>query len=207
MRLRAPWLRSRRVLLLDEPLSNLDAKLREQMRVELKGIHESLNITTVFVTHDQEEALALSDRIALMADGELVEVGTPTDLYLRPARRITADFLGSSNFVPGEVRENRAGDEIVIQSVVGIFSARRGAEWHDGSRASLFFRPEYVEFLSDAMTAGETRNQGSATVERTIFLRRLRRRDPEMRRCPVARADASFANAHRGRAREIQGRA
>jgi iron(III) transport system ATP-binding protein len=159
-----------KVLLLDEPLSNLDAKLREQMRVELKAIHESLNITTVFVTHDQEEALALSDRIALMADGELVEVGTPADLYLRPARRITADFLGSSNFLPGEVIKTGAGDEIVIQSAIGIFSARRSAEWQDHRRALLFFRPEYVEFLSDAHTAGEARNQGSATVERMIFL-------------------------------------
>jgi iron(III) transport system ATP-binding protein len=83
------------ILLLDEPLSNLDAKLREQMRFELKGIHESLNITTVFVTHDQEEALALSDRIGLMIDGQLLEVGAPTDLYLRPAHRVTADILGT----------------------------------------------------------------------------------------------------------------
>ena len=89
---------STQVLLLDEPLSNLDAKLREQMRFELKALHESLNITTVYVTHDQEEALALSDRIGLMHEGALLEVGAPNDLYLRPAHRITADFLGNSEF-------------------------------------------------------------------------------------------------------------
>jgi len=81
------------VLLLDEPLSNLDAKLREQMRIELKSLQESFHITTVYVTHDQEEALALSDRIGLMHEGTLLEIGAPADLYLRPARGITADFL------------------------------------------------------------------------------------------------------------------
>jgi iron(III) transport system ATP-binding protein len=158
-----------KVLLLDEPLSNLDAKLREQMRVELKAIHESLDITTVFVTHDQEEALALSDVIALVVDGELVEAGTPTDLYLRPARRITADFLGSSNFVPGEARQTGAGDELVIDSALGPFIARRSAEWRDGSRVALFFRPEYVELITGEKTLADERNCGSAIVERVIF--------------------------------------
>ena len=92
------------VLLLDEPLSNLDAKLREQMRFELKSLQESFGITTVYVTHDQEEALALSDRIGLMHEGMLLEVGAPTDLYLRPAHRITADFLGTANFIAGQRR-------------------------------------------------------------------------------------------------------
>ena len=114
------------VLLLDEPLSNLDAKLREQMRFELKTLHESLNITTVYVTHDQEEALALSDQIGLMDEGVLLEVGVPTDLYLHPAHRITADFLGTANFVPAQVKRsgNQPGDEMLVESPLGAFVAR-----------------------------------------------------------------------------------
>jgi iron(III) transport system ATP-binding protein len=159
-----------KVLLLDEPLSNLDAKLREQMRVELKTIHESLNITTVFVTHDQQEALALSDRIALLVDGEVVESGAPRDLYLRPARRVTADFLGTSNFIPGEVRRRGPGDNIAFESVLGTFVARQSADWKDGNKGSLFFRPEYVKLSGEGKTPNEEQNHGSATVERVIFL-------------------------------------
>ena len=160
------------VLLLDEPLSNLDAKLREQMRFELKGIHESLNITTVFVTHDQEEALALSDRIGLMHEGELVEVGTPGDLYLRPAHRITADFLGTSNFVPVQVKRsgNQVWDEMVVESPLGAFVARRSVEWQEGMQAVLFFRPEYVELFDDNNRSDNETNTGAGIVERVVFL-------------------------------------
>ena len=106
------------VLLLDEPLSNLDAKLREQMRFELKSLQESFGITTVYVTHDQEEALALSDRIGLMHEGLLLEVGSPSDLYLRPAHRITADFLGTANFIAGQVARPgiAAWDEMLLDT-------------------------------------------------------------------------------------------
>jgi iron(III) transport system ATP-binding protein len=160
------------VLLLDEPLSNLDAKLREQMRFELKTIHESLNITTVFVTHDQEEALALSDRIGLMHEGELLEVGTPGDLYLRPAHRITADFLGTANFVPVQVKRsgNQAWDEMVVESPLGAFVARRSIEWQEGMPALLFFRPEYVEFFDGNNPSDNGTNTGAGIVERVVFL-------------------------------------
>ena len=119
------------VLLLDEPLSNLDAKLREQMRFELKTLQESFGITTVYVTHDQEEALALSDRIGLMHEGALIEVGSPSDLYLRPAHRVTADFLGTANFVSAQVERNgsQPWDEMLVATSIGSFSAQRSAEW------------------------------------------------------------------------------
>ena len=158
-----------RVLLLDEPLSNLDAKLREQMRFELKALQESFGITTVYVTHDQEEAMALSDRIALMHDGALLEVGTSADLYLRPAHRITADFLGTANFVPANVENpgSDAGAEVLLDSPLGRFIARRGAEWRPGSHSELFFRPENVE-LSDGSVRGLNRSSG--IVERATFL-------------------------------------
>jgi iron(III) transport system ATP-binding protein len=160
------------VLLLDEPLSNLDAKLREQMRFELKTLHESLNITTVYVTHDQEEALALSDRIGLMHEGALIEIGAPMELYTRPAHRVTADFLGSANFIPATVEGggDQPWDEMLVTSALGKFTARRSPEWQPGMAASLFFRPENVELLTDGDVAANEANHGSALVERATFL-------------------------------------
>jgi iron(III) transport system ATP-binding protein len=160
------------VLLLDEPLSNLDAKLREQMRFELKALQESFGITTVYVTHDQEEALALSDRIGLMHEGALIEVGSPTDLYLRPAHRVTADFLGTANFVAAQVERNgsQPWDEMLVATPVGGFVAQRSVEWQPGMTAQLFFRPESVEFLDQAAAADNSPNQGAGVVERVTFL-------------------------------------
>jgi iron(III) transport system ATP-binding protein len=160
------------VLLLDEPLSNLDAKLREQMRFELKALHDAMKITTVYVTHDQEEALAISDRIGLMHEGALLEEGSPAELYLHPAHKITADFLGSSNFVPAKVRQsgNHAGDEMLVESSIGSFVAQRSAEWQPGMPALLFFRPEYVNLSESPDGIANERNRGAATVERITFL-------------------------------------
>ena len=92
-----------RVFLLDEPLSNLDAKLRVEVRDEIRALQQRLGLTTVFVTHDQEEALAISDRMAIMHDGIVQQVGTPQQLYERPANLFVADFLGRMNFMPGRV--------------------------------------------------------------------------------------------------------
>jgi iron(III) transport system ATP-binding protein len=160
------------VLLLDEPLSNLDAKLREQMRFELKSLHDAMKITTVFVTHDQEEALAISDRIGLMHEGALLETGTPAELYLHPAHKITADFLGSANFVRAQVREsgNHPGDPMLVESPIGPFVARRSAEWQPGMAALLFFRPEYVSLSENFNGNADGTNSGIAVVERSTFL-------------------------------------
>jgi iron(III) transport system ATP-binding protein len=160
------------VLLLDEPLSNLDAKLREQMRFELKALQESFGITTVYVTHDQEEALALSDRIGLMHEGALIEVGAPAELYLRPAHRLTADFLGTANFIPARAERNGSEpwDEMMVATAIGAFSAQRSVEWQPGMAAQLFFRPESVEFVDGACAADNQANSGSAVVERVTFL-------------------------------------
>ena len=159
------------VLLLDEPLSNLDAKLREQMRFELKSLQESFGITTVYVTHDQEEALALSDRIGLMHEGALLEVGAPMELYTRPAHRVTADFLGTANFIAGQVERpgNNAWDEMLIATPMGKFVARRSVEWQPGMAAELFFRPESIELVDGSISNGAA-NHGSALVERVTFL-------------------------------------
>jgi iron(III) transport system ATP-binding protein len=101
------------VLLLDEPLSNLDAKLREQARAWLKRLQEELGITTVYVTHDQDEALALSDRIAVMSGGRMLQVGTPTDIYESPATAEVAAFIGRCNFLEAKVEESRSTGVVV----------------------------------------------------------------------------------------------
>lgn len=98
-------IRNPKVLLLDEPLSNLDAKLREKMRFEIKSLVRRMHITTVYVTHDQAEAMVISDRIAIMDKGNIAQVGSPEEIYKRPASRFVADFIGTTNFIAGEVAE------------------------------------------------------------------------------------------------------
>src|SRR3954462_3431688 len=98
------------LLLLDEPLSNLDAKLRHHMRFELKRIQRELNLTTIYVTHDQSEALALSHEIAVMNDGRIVQIGSPRDVYERPRNRFVADFVGTTNFLDGKVTSVNPGN-------------------------------------------------------------------------------------------------
>jgi iron(III) transport system ATP-binding protein len=180
---------------LDEPLSNLDAKLREQMRFELKALQESFGITTVYVTHDQEEALALSDRIGLMHEGALIEVGSPADLYVRPAHRVTADFLGTANFIPAQVERNgeQPWDEMLVATPIGPFVAQRSVEWQPGATTQLFFRPESVVFLDNGTAVVEGPNQSSAVVERVTFLGNsadviLRCNDLKLRESSGARA-------------------
>ena len=123
------------VLLLDEPLSNLDAKLRVQMRRELLRLHERLGITTIFVTHDQEEAMTICDRIAVLDQGVIQQVGTPMELFDRPANRFVAQFVGSVNLFEGAIR--RDGRRCVLRSpALGDVRAARGARARPTRRAS-----------------------------------------------------------------------
>ena len=138
-----------RVLLLDEPLSNLDAKLREEMQIELRTILRSLGTTTILVTHDQAEAMALSDRISVMNAGRIEQVGTPTQVYERPATPFVAGFLGKTNVLPIEVRAHAGGTAAVIG----------GARWPLPGRvapgmASATIRPEKISFVLDGADAG-----------------------------------------------------
>jgi len=114
-----------KVLLLDEPLGALDKKLREQMQIELRQLQQQLGITFVFVTHDQEEALTLSDRIAVMSDGEVIEIATPAELYESPSSRFVADFIGSMNFFEGEVIDSKARNTTVASELLGTLSPQR----------------------------------------------------------------------------------
>jgi iron(III) transport system ATP-binding protein len=104
-----------KVLLMDEPLSNLDAKLRESMRTEIRRIQRSLGITSVYVTHDQIEAMTLSDRVVVMNQGLIEQVGTPLEVYRHPNSRFVADFIGRANFIEATVTSSRAG-ELVVQT-------------------------------------------------------------------------------------------
>ena len=144
------------ILLLDEPLSNLDAKLRERMRVELKQLQRRTGITFVYVTHDQAEALALSDQIAVMHGGKLQQYGTPDDVYRRPANKIVADFMGIVNFVPGTAR----GDDLIEIDGIQMRSPHaRGLV--AGELLDIAVRPENVRLFRDA--TGEPRLTGTIT--------------------------------------------
>lgn len=134
---------SPKVLLLDEPLSNLDAKLREQARVWLKRLQSELGITTVYVTHDQEEALAMSDRIAVMSNGNMLQVAPPEEIYERPATAEVAAFIGRSNFLDGTITST-IGDRAVVrlEDTGETVTAVLTGEMHDGDSVTVAFRPE-----------------------------------------------------------------
>jgi iron(III) transport system ATP-binding protein len=155
------------VLLLDEPLSNLDAKLRSQMRRDLTALQRSLGHTTVYVTHDQDEALALAHRVALMRDGEIIEESDPVSMYQHPRHPFTAAFLGAANFVSCSIQGRpRDGEKIEVDTVFGRFSAvaRRGEE----AEPKLFFRPHNVR-LETGQVDGQP-NRGTAEVVDVQFL-------------------------------------
>jgi len=146
-----------RVLLLDEPLSALDKKLREQMQGELRRLQRQVGITFILVTHDQEEALIMSDRIAVMFDGEISQLATPQQLYRRPVSRQVADFIGVMNFLPAAVSAVNGG--MVACEVAGLGRVEIDAEQCPaGAKAgegSVGFRPETLTMLYEGETAGE----------------------------------------------------
>lgn len=135
---------SPKVLLLDEPLSALDLKLRQAMREELKQLQKDTGITFVFVTHDQEEALAMSDRIAVMSEGEIQQIGGPTDIYEHPINRFVADFIGDTNFLDGEIVN--LNDDLVTCKIGSnsVYEAANSGGHQVGDQVSLFIRPEKI---------------------------------------------------------------
>ncbi len=111
--------REPKLLLLDEPMSNLDAKLREQMRLELRALQRQLEITTIYVTHDQVEALAMSNFVAVMHEGRIAQIGPPREIYERPATQFVTDFIGSTNLLPGRVVGSAGGDRYRVETAYG----------------------------------------------------------------------------------------
>lgn len=155
-------------LLLDEPLSNLDAKLREQMRYELKRLQKQTGLTTVYVTHDQEEALAMSDIIVVMYEGEIVEIGTPLELYQNPKKRFTAHFIGNSNFVKSKKAGPAETDgHVVVDNEFGRFSAKDYTGNTDES-CELSFRAHNIRLLPEK--PDDHFNVGAGRVKDLIFL-------------------------------------
>ncbi|MES2694779.1 MAG: ABC transporter ATP-binding protein [Verrucomicrobiota bacterium] len=134
-----------RCLLLDEPLSNLDAKLRLEMRTEIRRVCKEFKLTTVYVTHDQKEALSISDRMAILDKGHVLQVGAPRDVYRRPTCKIVADFIGETDFIPGKLVSLGAGGTASVQTSVGQFEGVLGdpaAKPAVGAAVTLSVRPE-----------------------------------------------------------------
>lgn len=159
--------RKPKLLLLDEPLSNLDAKLREEMRVELKELARAVGITTFFVTHDQVEALALSDVIGVIMNGELIEMGTPYEMYVRPKNKLIAEFLGTVNALQGRVV--RTGDRGVVETELGaIVVDLSKTEVRQDESVFVVIRPEGLVCSRERGDVSENVFEG--TVKRALFL-------------------------------------
>lgn len=133
------------LLLLDEPLSNLDARLRIEMREEIRRIHSETRITTVYVTHDQKEALSLAEQMAVMDRGVVAQVGGPRAVYRKPATQFVADFIGETNWLDGEVR-GRADGHLEIGTELGVWKCMEAGDSAPGRKVRIGFRPETVRF-------------------------------------------------------------
>ena len=144
-----------KVLLLDEPLSALDLKLRQTMQLELKRIQREVGITFIFVTHDQEEALTMSDRIAVMSHGKVLQVGEPVSIYERPNCKFVADFIGDTNFLEGEVRQSEKGQLIIFVPKLGNeVHGMSESEFKRGDQVIISIRPEKIR-LSEQPTLNQ----------------------------------------------------
>jgi putative spermidine/putrescine transport system ATP-binding protein len=143
-----------KLVLMDEPLGALDKRLREQLQLEIKRIHKELGVTVLYVTHDQEEALVLSDRITVMSEGRIEQVGKPDELYFHPATEFVAQFLGASNLIPARI-ESVAGDVATLVTESGLtFRAGTGGAGASEGRVKALVRPEAIRLEPAAGAAG-----------------------------------------------------
>ena len=154
------------VLLLDEPLSNLDAKLREELRAEIRDIQQRLGMTAVFVTHDQAEALTMSDRVAVMQAGRLEQVGTPTEIYERPATPFVAGFIGRTNKVAATVEAASSSGSTLVAGGLRFTAPRVLPR---GTRVTAMIRPHRMRVSKVPASAASDSNDVSATVRRVVF--------------------------------------
>ncbi len=157
------------ILLLDEPLSNLDANLREEMRFEIRRLHDEFHITSIYVTHDQSEAMVIADRICVMNQGRLEQVGTPEEIYDRPRTRFVAEFVGKTNLLSGTVEENQRiglGNGLLLH--VG-----NGENLNSREKVCVSVRPHNIQLIQDKTEAEKYSNRGfnlfTATVGRRIY--------------------------------------
>jgi spermidine/putrescine transport system ATP-binding protein len=162
-----------KLLLLDEPLSALDRNLRQSMRLELKNLQHELGISFIFVTHDQEEALTMSNRIVVMDEGRIQQVGTPTEVYDHPDNSFVAHFLGESNLLPGQVHsQDHLGTRIKTDS--GLIITVRHCDARVGSRVTVMIRPEHLQLAATPSSTASSKDQPalqiSGTLQQTMFV-------------------------------------
>jgi iron(III) transport system ATP-binding protein len=157
-----------RCLLLDEPLSNLDAKLRLEMRTEIRRVCKEFKLTTVYVTHDQKEALSISDRMAILEGGRILQVGSPREIYRRPARRTVAHFIGETDFLPGKVVSVESG-KVSVRTPIGVFDGVAGdpnAGLNVEDEVTLSIRPECWTLSREA----PVRNAVKGKIGEAVYL-------------------------------------
>lgn len=166
------------VLLLDEPLSNLDAKIRINVRTEIRKLQKKLNITSIYVTHDQEEALVISDKIVVMNQGKIEQVGTPMEIYYHPQTLFVADFVGQVNIVKGRVVEVEEPKMIAkIDSEIGQLLVKNEVDLKPGGEVHLIFRPEMVELFKQMPSEDREANLVKGLVDTVQFLGNILRAD------------------------------
>ncbi|WEX11161.1 ABC transporter ATP-binding protein [Chelativorans sp. AA-79] len=163
-----------RVVLMDEPLSALDRRLRESIQIEIRDLHQRLGSTILFVTHDQGEALTMSDRIAVLDAGRIVQVGTPVEIYRHPVNRFVASFVGESNLIEAEIVQKR-GSTMTLKSRAGYVFNAESRNAIDVGRATVLVRPERIAVFDEA-TPGST----PATVTSALFLGEILRIEARM---------------------------
>jgi ABC-type Fe3+/spermidine/putrescine transport system ATPase subunit len=177
------------VLLLDEPLSNLDAKIRQSVRAEIRKLQKELAITSIYVTHDQEEALTISDRIAVINHGELQQIGTPRDLYERPENPFVADFIGINNLISGEVSQVDGADGLMtVHTRFGPIKCPRAGRFKTGDPCTISIRPETASICGPNEEEGNM-NVLSGTVSFASYIGNTIRYDVELDKETVFRVD------------------
>jgi iron(III) transport system ATP-binding protein len=159
------------VVLLDEPLSNLDARLREEMRIEIRELQRKLKFTAVYVTHDQLEAFTISDKIAVMNAGRIVQVAEPKELYFNPSNEFVANFLGKLNIIEGDVEEILGDSIIIVRTPAGRIKAKIGHRWSGNLKGTVLvgIRPSSFRVLSKEIVGSEN-NVIAGVVVSSIFL-------------------------------------
>ena len=163
-----------KVVLMDEPLSALDRRLRESIQIEIRDLHQTIGSTILFVTHDQGEALTMSDRIAVLDAGKIVQIGRPLDIYRHPTNRFVASFVGESNLIEADIVQKR-GSTMTLKSRSGYVFNAESRDAIDVGRATVLVRPERI-----AVSSEPTANSTSVTVTSAIFLGELLRIEARM---------------------------
>lgn len=161
-----------RCLLLDEPLSNLDAKLRLEMRSEIRRVCKEFGLTAIYVTHDQKEALSISDRMAILEGGKIAQIGSPAEVYRRPVSRVVADFIGETNFLRGKVVE-AAGERVTVETAEGLFhGVKAESAWtpQAGETVELSIRPEAWKLAPVASTKEPATNAVQGQIGDSVYL-------------------------------------